>query len=115
MTFSTGKKVLVVLELGEVLAHVGRGPGVIASEAGNVVKIAVVGVHSDERVVRCATSESTSTRVKRTLHLGARGRAKSSVLAAIGRLIGRLEVAGLPGLIGVVLDVEVPGQVGIFR
>ena len=38
-----------------------------------------------------------------------------SVLTTIGCLVGSLEVASLPLLISVVLDEEVPAQVGVFR
>jgi hypothetical protein len=58
-----GNEVLVLLQLLKVLAHVGRGPRVISSDLLDVLEIRLMGVDSDESVVSCAASESTSTRV----------------------------------------------------
>jgi hypothetical protein len=114
VTLRAREEVCVLLELGEVLAHVGRVPGVVASQLLDVVEIAGVGVDCDEGIVGSAATKCSGTRVQSTLHLRARWGAQSSVLATIGGLVGGLEVASLPGLVGVVLDEEVPCKVGVF-
>lgn len=58
-----GNKILVLLQLFEVLAHVGRRPRIIPSELLDVLKVRLVGIDSNESVVSCATSEGTSTGV----------------------------------------------------
>jgi hypothetical protein len=73
-----------------------------------------VRIDRDESVVGCAASQSTSTRVQSAHHLRTGWRVETSVETAIRSLIAGLEVTGLTLLIGVVLDEEVPGKVGIL-
>lgn len=110
-----GGEVGVLLELDEVLAHVVRGPGVIASELLDVLEVGLVGVDSDQGVVSCATTKSTGPGVEGTLLDGASGGRQTGVQATIRCLVRGLEVASLPLLIGVVLDEEVPCEVGVLR
>jgi len=105
---------VVVLQLLEVLAHVARCPGVISGDGLDELKVRLVGVDSDKSVVGGATSQSTSTRVQRTLHGRTLWWVKTGVLAAIDSLVGGLVVTSLSLLIGIVLDEEVPAQVGVF-
>ncbi|KAI6768571.1 hypothetical protein HG531_010760 [Fusarium graminearum] len=107
------KKVVVVLGLDEVLSHVLGGPRVIASESGNVLKVRLVGVHSDQSVVSSAATECLSTRVQSTLELGISGRVETSVLS-VGSVVGGLEVTSLSLIVGVVLDEEVPRDLGVL-
>jgi hypothetical protein len=73
-----------------------------------------VRVNRDQSIVGSATSQSTGTRVKGTLHLRPGRRVETSVETAIGSLVAGLEIASLPLLVRVVLDVEVPSKAGIL-
>jgi hypothetical protein len=73
-----------------------------------------MGIYGNESIVGGAASQSTGTRIKSTLHLGPGRRVETSVDTAIGGLVRSLEVTSLTLLISVVLDEEVPGEVGIF-
>jgi hypothetical protein len=114
VALGTRKQVGVVLELGKVFAHVGGRPRVISGQRRNVLEIALVRVEGNESIVRSASSKGSSPGIERTLHLGASRRAKTSVLAAVRCLVRCLEVASLSLLVGVVLDIEVPCQVGVL-
>lgn len=74
-----------------------------------------MGVDRDQSIVCCAASKSVGTRVQGTLQLGTSRRVGASVDTAIGSLVAGLEVTSLTLLISVVLDEEVPAQVGVFR
>jgi len=74
-----------------------------------------VGVYSNESIVSGAASQSTGTRIQSTLHLGTGWRVETSVNTAIGGLVRSLEVTSLTLLVSVVLDKEVPCQIGILR
>lgn len=74
-----------------------------------------MGVDGNESIVGGAASQSTSTRIQSTLHLGPGRRVETSVNTAIGGRIRSLEVASLTLLISVVLDKEVPCQIGVLR
>ena len=71
-------------------------------------------IDSDQGVVCCAASESTGTRIQSTLHLGSWRRVKTSVETAIRGLVRGLEIPSLTLLISVVLDKEVPCQIGVL-
>jgi hypothetical protein len=73
-----------------------------------------MGIYSNKSIVGGAASQSTSTRVKSTLHLRPGRRVETSVNAAIRGLVRSLEVASLTLLISVVLHEEVPCEVRIF-
>jgi hypothetical protein len=107
------EKVVVVLGLDKVLSHVIGGPRVVAGERSNVLKVRLVGVYSDQSVVSSAATESLSTRVQSTLELGISGRVETSVLS-VGSVVGGLEVTGLSLIVGVVLDEEVPRDLGVL-
>lgn len=72
-------------------------------------------IYSDQGIVCCAASESAGTRIQSTLHLGPCRRVKTSVETAIGGLVRGLKIPSLTLLISVVLDKEVPCQIGILR
>ena len=74
-----------------------------------------MGVYGNESIVGSAASKSTGTRIQSTLHLGPGGRVETSVDTAIRGLVRSLEVTSLTFLISVVLDKEVPCQVGVLR
>ena len=74
-----------------------------------------MGVYGNESIVGSAASKSTGTRIQSTLHLGPGGRVETSVDTAIRGLVRGLEIASLTVLISVVLDKEVPCQVGVLR
>jgi hypothetical protein len=74
-----------------------------------------MGVYGNESIVGGAASQSTGTRIQRTLHLGPSGRVKTSVNTAIGGLVRSLVIASLTLLISVVLNEEVPREVRVFR
>lgn len=113
VTILTSRAVVVVLGLNEVLSHVLGRPGVIASELSNVLKVRLVGVDSDQSVVSSAATKSLGTRVQSTLELGIGGRVETSVLS-VGSVVGGLEVTSLSLIVGVVLDEEVPRDLGIL-
>lgn len=73
-----------------------------------------MGIYSNESIVSCATTKSTSPGIESAfLNRASRG-GKTGVQAAIWCCVGGLEVAGLPLLVSVMLDEEVPGQVGVL-
>jgi hypothetical protein len=74
-----------------------------------------MGVYGNESIVGGAASKSTGTRVQSTLHLRPGRRVETSVDTAIRGLVRSLEIASLTLLISVVLDEEVPREVGVFR
>lgn len=71
-------------------------------------------IDSDQRIVCCAASESTGTRIQSTLHLGPCWRIKTGVETAIRGLVRGLEILSLTLLVSVVLDKEVPCQIGVL-
>lgn len=71
-------------------------------------------IDSDQGIVCCAASEGAGTRIQSTLHLGPSRRVKTSVETAIRGLVRGLEIQSLTVLIRVVLDKEVPCQIGIL-
>jgi len=73
-----------------------------------------VRVDRNESVVGCAASKGTCARIQSTLHLRTGRRVETSVKTAIRSLVAGLEVPSLTLLIGVVLNEEVPGKVGIL-
>jgi hypothetical protein len=111
----TSGEVGVLLELDKVLAHVVRSPRVVTSKILDVLEVRSMRVDSDQSVVSCAATKGASARVQGSLLDGASGRRQTSVQSTIWCLVRGLEVLGLPVLVGVVLDEEVPGQVGVLR
>lgn len=79
------------------------------------VRTRVVGVNGDQSIVGCAASQSAGTGIQSTQHFRTGWRVETSVDTAIGSLVRSLEVASLTLLIIVVLDKEVPRQIGILR
>jgi hypothetical protein len=108
-------QVSVLLQLDKVLAHVLGRPRVITSEGGDILKVRLVRVHSNQGIVSCASTQGLSTRVQSSLELRALGRVETSVLAAIGGLVGGLVVAGLSCIVGVMMHKEVPGNLRVLR
>jgi hypothetical protein len=90
-------------------------PGAVSGEGRDIVEVGLGRVDCNESVVGSAATEGTGTRVESTLHLGARGWAKTSVLTTIGGVVYGLVVESLSVVIGVVANEEVPGKVGVFR
>jgi hypothetical protein len=115
VAWCTREKVMVVLELLVVLAHVLSRPRVVSGEGRNVVEVRLGRIDCNKCVVGSAATEGTSTRVESALHLGARGWAETSVLAAIRGVVYCLEVESLSLVIGVMTNEEVPGQAWVFR
>jgi len=102
------KKIMIVFQLGKVLPHISSRPGLVTSQAGDEVEIALMGVDGDQSVVRSAASKGSSTWVQGTKLLGTSRWAQSSVATTIRCLVGSLVVAGLSLLIGIVLHEKVP-------
>jgi hypothetical protein len=73
-----------------------------------------MGIHGNESIVGGAASQCTSTRIQSALHLGPGRRVETSVDTAIRGRIRSLEVASLTLLISVMLDKEVPCQIGVL-
>lgn len=79
------------------------------------VRTRVVRINGDQSIVGCAASQSAGTGIQSTHHLRIGWRVETSVDIAIGSSVRSLEVASLTLLISVVLDKEVPRQIGILR
>ena len=103
-----GRQILVLLELLEVVAHLGRLPGVVASQLLNVLPVVVEGVHRDHGVVGGTSAKSTSTRVKHPEGLSICRRREANILLAVGFAVDHLGVPLLALEIGVVVDKVVP-------
>lgn len=80
----------------------------------NKLRTRTMRIDSNQGIVCCATSEGTGTRIKSSLHLGAGRGIKTSVETAIRGLVRGLEIPGLTVFISVVLDKEVPCQIGVL-
>lgn len=83
MTDKGARKVLVLLQLFEVLTHLVRCPATVASDLLNVLPIIVEGVHADHGVVGRATAQSTSARVENTQWVSLSWRVEANVQLAI--------------------------------
>jgi hypothetical protein len=101
-------QILVLLELLEVVAHLGRRPGVVASQLLNVLPVVVEGVHRDHGVVSGTSTESASTGVQHSEWLSVGRRRQTDVLLAVGFTVDHLGVSLLALKIGIVVDKVVP-------
>lgn len=102
------RQILALLELLEVVAHLGRRPGVITSQFLDVLPVVVEGVDRDHGVVGGTSTQSASTRVQHSERLSVGRRRQADVLLAVGLAVHHLGVPLLTLEVGVVVDKVVP-------
>jgi hypothetical protein len=102
------RQILVLLELLEVVAHLGRLPRVVTSQLLNVLPVVVEGVHRDHSVVSGTSTQSASTGVQHSERLSVRRRRQTDVLLAVRFAVDHLGVSLLALEVGVVVDEVVP-------
>jgi hypothetical protein len=104
----TAWQVTITLELLEVLAHVTGNPRLIAGHGCDVVPVLLGRKDSNQGIVLCATTESSSSGIKDTLSDGTFGRIETRIVLARWSKIGHLGVTLSLLLVGIVVNEEVP-------